>query len=291
MVAYVPGGDLELAVTDPEAGVAFYGLTPPRRCLPLHADDALSRVSLHAAYARVPGLFVASVGVTERGAPLTEPTVTDHRTPFSERWGGWYVDGDAPPSLAPAPPSSDAFDGSRYLRPWSDPVALMTLEHQTQMVNLLTRLAWESRLHRHGGLIGLRAGRANEGPVDEVLAYMLFVDEAPLGEGRGRTVSLQSGVSRRGPHDRFGRSLRDFDLVTRLFRYPLSYMIYSRAFDAIEPVVREFLLRRLYDVLIGTIRDRSTTVCRLRTDRRSCPILRDTKPNLPTYWRPRRPER
>ena len=36
----------------------------------------------------------------------------------------------------------------------------------------------------------------------------------------------------RGPRDSKGRSLRDFDLHERLFRYPLSYMIYSESFDA-----------------------------------------------------------
>ncbi len=55
----------------------------------------------------------------------------------------------------------------------------------------------------------------------------------------------------RGPRDKQGRSLRDFDLEKRLFRYPLSYMVYSEAFDAMPDTVRERLYRRLYDVLTG----------------------------------------
>ena len=289
VVAYVPGGDLELAVSDPAAGVAFYGVSSrggdatgfmrTTHCLECHYTPRTLGV---------PGLLVASVGVSDDGVPVTDQTVTDHRTPFSRRWGGWFVDGVAPPSRAPAAPSSDIFDRNRYLRPWSDPVALMTLEHQSQMANLLTRLAWESRLHRHDGLIGYGLAERMTDRVDEVLAYMLFVDEAPLTAPIEGPSPFRQSFPRRGPHDRFGRSLRDFDLETRLFRYPLSYMIYSRAFDAIEPVVREFLLRRLYDVLTGDdprpIYDRLSAA-----DRQAVlSILRDTKPNLPTYWRTRR---
>ncbi len=37
-------------------------------------------------------------------------------------------------------------DTGAYLTPHSDIVALMTLEHQTQMVNLIIRVGWEARL-------------------------------------------------------------------------------------------------------------------------------------------------
>ena len=84
------------------------------------------------------------------------------------------------------------------------------------------------------------------------------------------------------------RTFEDYlQLETRLFRYPLSYMVYSRAFDAIEPVVREYLLRRLFDVLIGDdVSDAFSNVT--PSDRQEIlAILRDTKPNLPAYWRTR----
>ena len=38
------------------------------------------------------------------------------------------------------------FDTAGYLTPHSDVVALMVLEHQTNMTNLITRLGWETRL-------------------------------------------------------------------------------------------------------------------------------------------------
>jgi hypothetical protein len=174
-----------------------------------------------------------------------------------------------------------------------DPVALLTWRHQAHVINLLTRLAWESQVTRHSGVIGYSLAERMKTRVDEVVAYMLFVNNASLEASLDTPVEAQStfvqSFPRRGPHDRDGRSLRDFDLETRLFRYPLSYMIYSRAFDAIEPVVREFLLRRLFDVLSGG--DPRPMYAGLSfVDRQAIlTILRDTKPNLPTYWRERRP--
>lgn len=88
----------------------------------------------------------------------------------------------------------------------------------------------------------------------------------------------------RGPRDKKGRSLRDLDLQTRLFRYPLSYMIYDPAFDALPDVAKKQIYRKLFDVLTG--KDSSEKYARLSTqDRRAIlEILRDTKPDLPSYW-------
>ena len=89
----------------------------------------------------------------------------------------------------------------------------------------------------------------------------------------------------RGPRDKQGRSLRDFDLQTRLFRYPLSYMIYSAAFDGLPSGIRERVYARLRDILTG--KDPSKDFARLSSGERTSilEILRDTKPELPDYWR------
>jgi hypothetical protein len=73
----------------------------------------------------------------------------------------------------------------------------------------------------------------------------------------------------RGPHDRKGRSLRDFDLRTRLFRYPLSYMVYSAAFDALPQAVRDQVWRRVF----AELKDRPAGPDVLE-------ILRETKPGI-----------
>ena len=114
---------------------------------------------------------------------------------------------------------------------------------------------------------------------------MLFADEAPLKEPVQGVSTFTKTFPQRGPRDRQGRSLRDFDLQKRLFRYPLSYMIYSRAFDALPDIIRERIYQRLYDVL--TENDQSPRFANLSKDDRIAilEILQETKPNLPSYWR------
>ena len=90
---------------------------------------------------------------------------------------------------------------------------------------------------------------------------------------------------RRGPRDRHGRSLRDFDLQTRLFRYPLSYMVYSAEFDALPETVRARVYRRLFDTLTSADPDPKFASL-LKADRRTIvEIVRETKTNVPAYWR------
>jgi hypothetical protein len=114
---------------------------------------------------------------------------------------------------------------------------------------------------------------------------MLFADEEPLkGPVKGVSTFTET-FPQRGPRDPQGRSLRDFDLKTRLFRYPLSYMIYSAAFDGIPEKVRDRVYQRLYEILTGT--DTSKTFANLPLETRGTilEILRATKPNLPASWR------
>ncbi|HKE29272.1 MAG TPA: hypothetical protein VKB88_43275 [Bryobacteraceae bacterium] len=280
-VGWVPGGDgMEVAASDPNRGAVFYTFRDgawmrPEQCLQCHHG---------ASTMGVPGMYVGSVFPDATGAPARAGAIiTDHRTPFADRWGGWYVTaarGEQPDranavALDPAEPLTLATEGrqnlrtlareldaSRYLAPTSDIVALMTFEHQTQMANLLTRLAWDAR-------------RGLPFDVDVKIAadYMLFVDEAPLVEPVAGVSRFSETFPRRGPRDRKGRSLRDFDLRTRLFRYPLSYMIYSRQFDALPANVHGALYRRLYDSLTAAGR------------RDVIEIVRDTKDWLPSYWR------
>jgi hypothetical protein len=89
---------------------------------------------------------------------------------------------------------------------------------------------------------------------------------------------------RRGPRDAKGRSLREFDLQTRLFRYPLSYMIYSDLFDALQPPIRERVYSRLYDVLTG--KDPAAIYDGLSaSDRKAVlEIVAATKPDAAAYW-------
>ena len=80
---------------------------------------------------------------------------------------------------------------------------------------------------------------------------MLFVEEPALTDPVKGVSAFTETFPARGPRDKKGRSLRDFDLKTRLFRYPLSYMIYGNLFDGMPPQIQERVYRRLYDILTG----------------------------------------
>jgi len=231
--------------------------------------------------------------------------IVDSRTPLDQRWGGWYVTGtsgglqDRGNAVAPNPDQPDVLDlrntgnltslagrldASAYLEPTSDLVALMTLEHQTRVTNLITRLGWETRIAAADGKLKEERDRLDF-VENELVAYMLFADEAPMREPMAGVSTFTKTFPARGPRDKQGRSLRDFDLKTRLFKYPLSYMIYDPAFDALPDAAKQQVYSKLFAVLTG--KDSSERFARLTPqDRRAIlEILRETKPDLPAYWR------
>lgn len=294
-IGFVPGGDgLEVAVSDPRQGTVFYTFNPGTGAFT--RGEVCLRCHQGPATLGVPGMFIGSVFPNSVGQPYGQGgIITDHRTAFADRWGGWYVNArrgeqrDRANSIAPDPAEpetlatqghqnlaslADFFSPAPYLKPVSDIVALMTFEHQTQMMNFLTRLNWESRM-----------GRVEDADIEATVAYMLFIDEAPLVEPIEGVSTFTKTFPERGPRDKRGRSFRDFDLQTRLFRYPLSYVIYTPVFDGLPDAVRERIYQRLYAVLSGS--DHSQKFAKLPDrDRRSIlEILRDTKPNLPDFFR------
>jgi hypothetical protein len=99
------------------------------------------------------------------------------------------------------------------------------------------------------------------------------------------TSDFAKEFAARGPFDGKRRSLREFDLNTRLFKYPLSYAVYSKPFDGLPAEAKERVYRRLWEVLTG--KDTSKEFAHLSADDRRTviEILRDTKPDLPAYWR------
>ncbi len=172
----------------------------------------------------------------------------------------------------------DKIDVKRYLEPTSDMIALMTLEHQTGASNRITDLNREQP-----------KGAALDEAVGKLVDYMLFVDEFPLTSPIAGVSTFTKTFPQRGPRDSKGRSLRDFDLKTRMFRYPLSYMIYTPLFDGLFPEAKERVYRRIYDVLTGA--DASEKYAKLSAaDRQAIlEIVRETKPGLPDYWQAKQP--
>jgi hypothetical protein len=306
-VGYVQGGSVyEFTSLDPAQGLVFYTMDVQKAEAPRFERRTTECLICHAPAG---GLLVSSVFPAGDGTPLITSTFfegVDHRTPIEERWGGWYVSGthgstrhmgnavapdpDRPTDLEEAGTQnlrnlSSKIDPSKYLTSSSDIVSLMTVEHQTQMTNLITGLSRQFRQATNNGTLE-KAKVGMDRAIDQMVDYMLFVGEAPLREPVQGVSSFTATFPHRGPRDRHGRSLRDFDLQRRLFRYPLSYMIYSESFDALPAAARHRLYQRLFDVLSGT--DRNPKFAHLSdSDRRAIlEILRDTKAGLPEYWSP-----
>jgi hypothetical protein len=109
---------------------------------------------------------------------------------------------------------------------------------------------------------------------------MLFAWTPPFAEPIKGNTDFAADFSRQGPRDSQGRSLRDLDLNQRLLRYPLSYLIYSKAFDELAKPVKDYVYGRLRNILTG--QDQSRDFAHLSpSDRRAIlEILTDTKPDF-----------
>src|SRR5687768_7719604 len=119
------------------------------------------------------------------------------------------------------------FDKTGYPSLHSDLVALLVIEHQAKMLNLMTRVGWEARIGEK------ESGRTLDQAAAELVDYLLFVDEAALPGSITGTSRFAEVFSSQGPRDSRGRSLRELDLDKRLLRYPCSYLIYSTPFDGL----------------------------------------------------------
>jgi hypothetical protein len=308
-VGLVQQRDLELAAIDPKEGVIFYTLD----AIPSHKPQIVRReaecAQCHGATGST-ALTVQSIFPDAAGNPLFLPGLTppppDHTTPLEQRWGGWYVTGQLGSlrhmgnAVVRDPYTSteleqegtqnltslrDKVDLRPYLTQTSDLIALMTFEHQLRMSNLISQVGRRAHaIEQSTKPDGAEAERLMA-LIEETLRYMLFVEEATLQESIVGVSRFTTTFPARGPRDRQGRSLRDFDLRKRLFRYPLSYMIYSEAFDTIPDAAKSKLYQRLHDIL--TDRDTSDTFSRVTAaDRRAIlEILVATKSNLPDYWK------
>ena len=298
----------EVMALDRKQGEIFYTLDVHQDEKPSFHREGLACLQCHYSPAtlNIAGMLVSSVYPSADGTPFVRAGgfATDHRIPIADRWGGWYVTSKKGPAshrgnavahdpgrptdletdgeLNPATLNA-RFDTRPYLTNTSDIVSLLTLEHQTRMTNLITRIGWETRIALQEGMTDAFRKRL-EFLTDEIVTYMLFADEAPLREPIEGSSTFSQTFPQPGPRDKQGRSLRDFDLRTRLFRYPLSYMIYSEAFDNLPAISSAAIYRKLYDVLSG--KDQSARFKRLSPDDRRAvlEVVRDTKPNLPTYW-------
>lgn len=304
-IGFIAGSPLlEFSVADPRLGAVFYTLSQETNARPKFIrNDQCLECHASAKSLGVPGHLLRSFATDEDGVvDLSSGTsLVNHRTPLAERWGGWYVTGKSGGQVhrgnlfgkaafakhEQEPKASDLddlkrfFEVERYPAAQSDIVALMVLEHQTHMHNFITRLNYEATmaLQTYGHLNYLK--NISEG----FLKYLLLTEETPLTAAIQGSTTFAKDFAAQGPRDKQGRSLRDLDLQTRLFKYPCSYLIYSEAFDALPEKMKAHVYQRLWDIL-GS-RDTNPAFEKLTSaDRQAIlEILRDTKPGFPDYWK------
>jgi len=284
------GGDvLEISVADPVLGAVFYTLDQQKssgipqferqtdNCLVCHSSSRTEGV---------PGHLIRSLMVEPSGQPVLSAGSrnVNHTTPLEERWGGWYVTGlhgsqkhlgnliisrDAVPDPIENAQGmnetslEDRFRVDRYLTAHSDIVALMVLEHQVFVHNRITRATFTTReaLHYEAALNealknppGTRlesTSRRIQNAGDRLVEALLFSGEAKIVEPISGTSGFSKEFSGSGPRDSQGRSLRDLDLTSRMFRFPCSYLIYSDSFRTLPQEMQSYVWKRIREVLAG----------------------------------------
>jgi len=316
------GDVLEISAADLNLGTTFYTLDQEARSRPRFARQTDSCLTCHASPSTgaIPGHLVRSVYTDRTGQPILSAGTfrSNHTSPFSQRFGGWYVTGTHgeqkhmgnwivqnekdPPAEGNANGQNvtelkSRFTVGNYLTAHSDLVALLVLEHQTECHNKLVQALMTTRQARHyevslnkdlGEPLDRKwesATRRIDGVAERLAECLLFSKEAKLSGPIVGTSSFAKEFAARGPFDKRGRSLRQFDLQTRLFQYPCSYLVYSKSFTSLPADVKELTLKRMHEVLTG--RDSSEAFAHLSAEDRKAilEILRDTLPGLPAYWK------
>ncbi|MGE0759966.1 MAG: hypothetical protein AB7O38_23325 [Pirellulaceae bacterium] len=322
-IGFCQSGDvLEISAVDPKLGTVFYTLDQHDQKKPRFTRQTDSCLICHSSSRTdgVPGHVVRSLFVDPSGQPILSAgsNTVDHTTPMAERWGGWYVTGEHGDQKhlgnlvirgrdVPRPVENDEglnvteladrFAVDRYLSPHSDIVALMVLEHQALVHNRLTKAGYAVRQALHYEAMMNKAlgepsdhrldstTRRIQGAGDDLVEALLMVDEAELTAPNEGASGFATNLSQRGPRDHHGRSLRDFDLRQRMFKYPCSYLIYSRAFDELPDEMRDYVWRRLWQVLAENEDPETFAHLTVEDKRAIVEIIRQTKDGLPQYWK------
>ena len=267
-------------------------------------------------------MLVRSVYPAVDGQPiLSEGSfVSGHESPLPERWGGWYVTGrhgnDLHMGNAIARETTtgvtlDRKSGANvtslkkfistepYLTDTSDIVALMVLEHQCAMHNLITDAGKSSReaMARQHDLQKAFGEPVTDVPqgsalsvirshAEKLVKHMLFCGEYVLkDDGVEGAVAFQEAFRRNRRDSKEGRSLKDFQLLTRVFKHSCSYMIYSKSFEALPSQLKTEFYTQLDHVLAGA--DTSEDFAHLTPSERANirEILMDTKPEAAAAWK------
>jgi hypothetical protein len=287
-VAWVQqSGILEIVTMDADRGPVFYTLSAADSS-PQPARETLRCLTCHDTFAEMGGgvphfLFESTYDV--QGNSLIPDAVareTTDETPIAQRWGGWYVTGkdggafnlgNIQPPATRTPVNLDRIrhgsvatldsllETSAYLRNTSDIVALLILEHQVTVHNEIIHANYKSRVlverlqpgsdvaTIHWAQLTPQLQNRFELMLRPLVDALLMANAAPLPRPVAGGNGYAERFEARGPRDTEGRSLRQLDLNKRVFRYPLSFLIYSEGFDALPLFVREHVYAKLAQLL------------------------------------------
>jgi hypothetical protein len=317
-IGWVPGGLVEITAIDPKLGPVFYSFDPraiseKRRPEFSRQNDCLDCHGGHFVPG-IPAVFARSVYADKEGDPLYRQggEVVDYRTPFSERWGGWYVTGTHgntlhrgnvyasengdqlvfnPAAGANVTNLSRLFDTGNYLTNSSDIVSLLVFEHQLAMQNALTSAGLNCRrmldYQRHLQEALKEPATDDEPHYDSVRSIfdhsaemvvdaLLFKDEASLPDLITGSPAFQKAFSANAPRARDGSSLKDLLLSDHLFKNRCSYLIYSDSFLSLPRPIKHRIYARLAKALDLEQPDPRYTFIHRSERKRIAVILRET---------------
>lgn len=320
-VAWIPEAkELEFTALDASKGVNFYTLsqvvseTPKSAATEVLGDTAtrfLRRDRCLACHAgrsslQVPGLLVRAFQTDAAGKPLFGFSQVTHLKKIADRFGGWFVSG-SPQGLfhrgnlinrtdndrAKSQPgfrasvdnlsSLTAID--KYATNTSDWIAHLVFTHQMHGLNLMIRANLEAKLGRRSDV------------EEQLVKYLVFAEAASLDvatRARSDRAQLDAAIKssayatwfqKQGRRDSQGRSLRDFDLDTRTFRYRLSFLIETRLFDQLDRDCQARIYRRLWEGLTSQELQLAFAHLDAKEKQAIIEIVIATKPKRPDYWK------
>lgn len=270
-------GALEIASMDPNLGPVFFTLKQAeveqpvfnreyRQCLRCHDSLSLTgggtpRFMMSSNYTGLAGQLVSHEG----------SIMTTSRTPIKSRWGGWFVTGSHGKQMhlgnvfvqkaddvsdenliksGNRLSLSDLTNLERYITPYSDITALMVIEHQIEVQNMIARVNFYARTLLASNQSNIADTEEELLLLSEELVRSLFMVGQPelIDPIEGNSGFAEYFISI-GKKDSLGRSLRELDLNTRLFKYPLSYLIYSEAYSALPIQIKVIIANRIQEIL------------------------------------------
>ena len=317
---------LEIATLDSRLGQVFYTLDNGAPAGPQPGAARIERqtvtcLSCHDTYEMggggVPRFLLMSSYVDIHGNQLTheDQILTEDETPLKYRWGGWYVTGRTGKQVhvgniqvhqvqelvdlehvrrGNLDTLDELFDTKPYPTDKSDVVALLVLQHQVTVQNLITRVNFEARqalaAAGKGGPAALPEKKRQQLDdwIGQLADALTFANFAAITD----SISGNSGFDRwfqaQGPRDGQGRSLRELDLHDRLFRYPVSYLINTSAFDALPDYAREQVYGHIAKLLLSRMQDPTRPPATAADRAAALEILRATRPEFAKYLAARR---